>query len=149
MAIGTAAKKTRTIFTTANKYQREIILIAFVPSAIIFLTFTCIIALGNPAFSKAIFHTSALNMKNMVNQLSTVIILFMFLIYLLSLIRTYIVSNYMVGAIERIIRELDDVVAGRSHHIISSRPKDTLTRDLVKNINVLIKFYVDHNKKSH
>lgn len=75
-------------------------------------------------------------------------VFFMCLIFVLTLIGAYIVSHNMIGAYGRILRELDEIIAGRSTKTISSRPNDTLTKELLKRINVLIKSYVAHQHKN-
>ena len=147
MAIDNSAKKTRDFLKTHNKYQRKIILLAFIPGALIFMAFICIVFIGAPNFSKAIFHTSFWNLENSVNQISGLLVLLMCLIFLFSMIQAFIISHKMLGAYERIIRELDEIISGRSQKTIKGRPYDTLTNDLLKHINVLVEFYRDNKKK--
>ncbi len=143
-----AVNKPRAIFATHNKFQREIIILAFFPSALIFLTFICMVILGNLFFCKALFHRSFPASIDLVNKLSGLMVFFMCLIFVLTLIGAYIVSHNMIGAYGRILRELDEIIAGRSTKTISSRPNDTLTKELLKRINVLIKSYVAHQHKN-
>jgi len=70
----------------------------------------------------------------------------MTLFFLMSLIGAYIISHKMVGAFGRIIRELDEIIDGRSQRMITCRSGDTLTKALLERVNVLIKSYVKQAK---
>lgn len=138
--------KSRLVFKTANKFQEKIILLAFFPSALIFLSFICIVFVSNPAISKAVLHVSFYDKEKLVSRLSGLIVFLMCSLFVLSLIGAFVISHNMVGAFGRIIRELDEIIAGRSQKTINSRPDDTLSKDLLKRINVLIESYVKHEK---
>lgn len=143
--------KKRVVYVTANKYQKEIILLAFIPAVLVFLSFIAIVfignvLLGNPVILERLFHSSHSEITP--NQFSEMIVFLMCSFFILSLFVAFIISNNMVGAFGRIIRELDDVLAGRSQKTISSRTKDTLSKDLLKRINKLIEYYVEHQKKN-
>ena len=61
------------------------------------------------------------------------------LIYLGSIfLWAYAVSNQMVAAFERIIRELDGIIEGRAKGPITARGRDELANALLKRLNVLI-----------
>jgi len=146
-----STKRTRGIFLTVNKYQTKIILLIFIPSLLIFLSFISIVFIGNPIISMAIFHTSFSGMERLINQFSGLMIFLMCLVLWVSLMLAFVVSNNMVGAFGRINRELEEIIARRSQKSIACRSHDDLARDLLKNINVLVKYYVEHkdeNKKS-
>ena len=141
------AKKKRNLIATANQYQEQIIFLVFLPSALTFLGFICIALLINPTVSQILFHTTFTGIKNIVNLTTGVVIILICLFFIISLTNAFILSNNMLGAMGRINRELDDILAGKSQTSISSRPNDTLTKELLKRINVLIKFYVEHRNK--
>ena len=50
----------------------------------------------------------------------------------------YAVSNQMVGAFERIIRELDGIIEGGAKRPIAARGRDEFATALLQRINVLI-----------
>ncbi len=139
-------KKPRLVYVTSNKYQTEIILLTFIPSVLTFLSFISFVVIANPAISKAIFHISFYDKEKLINDYSWLMIFFMCLFFVIALYCSFIVSHHMVGAFGRIIRELDEIIAGRSQKAISCRPKDTLTKDLLKRVNVLIEHYVKDRK---
>ena len=148
MPQNSSTKRPRKILVTADKYQKEMIILTFLPSALIFLSFISIVFIGNPAFSLAVFHTSFLHSETSINQFSEIIVFLMCVFFLLSLLAAFIISHNMIGAFGRIIRELDEIIAGHSQRAISSRPNDTLTKDLLKRINVLVEYYIKHENKN-
>jgi hypothetical protein len=115
---------------------------------LMFVSFICIVFIGNPIIFQSIFHIPLLSMQRSANQVSEMIVFLMCLFFILSLIWAFIISHNMVGAFGRITRELDEIIAGRSQRVISSRPNDTLTKDLLKRINVLAEYYIKHEKKN-
>jgi len=58
------------------------------------------------------------------------------------------VSGNLVGAFQRIIRELDEFIDGKELKQIKARSKDDLANDLLKRINILIK-NLPHNWRSN
>jgi len=51
---------------------------------------------------------------------------------------TFRVSGRYFGAYERIIKELDEILAGRKEEPLHAREKDVMFEELIKRINVLI-----------
>jgi len=54
-------------------------------------------------------------------------------------------SSDLVGAFERITRELDEVIEGKEKKIIRARIPDELANELLKRINILIQRIPDPN----
>ena len=146
MTTGNTKKAARNVFSTANKYQDKIILLSFFPSAFIFLAFMGIVFIGNPFITKALFNTSVNTMTNMLYMFTGAIVFILCFVILLSIMLSFVISHHLVGPFGRIIRELDDVIEGRSQKMITSRPGDDLAADLLKRVNVLVEFYVKHKK---
>lgn len=140
--------KKRNVFLTANKYQDKIILLSFFPSAFIFLAFIAIVFIGNPIITKAVFHTSIASVTNLVYIFTGAIIFLLCLIILLAIMLSFVISHHLVGPFGRIIKEMDDVIEGKSQRmLITSRPGDELAADLLKRINILVEFYVKHKSQ--
>lgn len=135
----------RAYFSTVNKYQITIILLTFFPSAMIFLTFIGIVLVGDPMISKAMAHTPLAGMENLISRFAGWMLFLMCAIFLGTLALAFIISLNMVGAFERINRELDAIIAGQSKRVVTCRPHDDLARDLLKRINVLAEFYIAHD----
>jgi len=146
MVTDSSIKKQKDIFKTANKYQTTMVLLTFFPTVLIFMSFISVVFIGNPVISNKILHTSFPNLEILVNKYSAWLIFLMCMFYLLSLVVAFVISNNMVGGIGRIISELDEIIAGRSKRTISGRPRDNMTQDLLKRVNVLVKFYVENKK---
>ena len=137
--------KSRNIFLTANKYQDKIILLSFFPSMFIFLAFSSIVFIGNPILTKAIFHTSINSVTTIVYLFTGAIVLLLCAIIISTVMFSFIISHHLVGPFGRIIKELDDIIDGKSKRlIITSRPGDDLAADLLKRVNILVEFYVKH-----
>jgi hypothetical protein len=147
MAQGASGNKSRNIFSIANKYQATIILLTFFPSTFLFLLFICIIFIINPGIADATFHTSFVCMEKFIIRFPWLIAFSMCSVLFLSLIGSYVISHNMVGAFGRVAHELDEIIAGRSQKNINSRPEDGLMKDLLKRVNVLVDFYVEHRNK--
>ena len=136
--------KKRNVFLTANKYQDKIILLSFVPSAFIFIAFMMIVFIGNPIISKAVFSKTLPSVANLIYTFTGVLVFILCSIILLAITIAFVISHHLVGAFGRIIRELDDIIEGKSKRSITYRPGDELAGDLLKRVNVLVEFYVKH-----
>jgi hypothetical protein len=137
-------KPKRARFSTVNKYQIKIILLTFFPSALIFLTFIGIVCVGDPIISRAMAHTSFAGMERLISRFSGWMLIVMCCVFAASSMAAFNISLNMVGAFERINRELDDIIAGQSQRAITCRPGDELARDLLIRVNVLAEYYMEH-----
>ena len=83
-------------------------------------------------------YSSRLANPLMIDQkiLSIIVILWVLLFFVLWW--AYRVSSQLMGSFERIIREMDECLAGKSRKHIYSRDKDLLSQELLKRINALI-----------
>lgn len=142
-----SSSKKRNVFLTANKYQDKVILLSFFPSVFIFLAFILIVVIGNPIITKAMYHNTYPDMVKLVMSFTGAIVFFLCLVILLSVVLSFVISHHLVGPFGRIIKELDDIIEGKSQKmLITSRPGDDLAADLLKRINVLVEFYVKNKK---
>jgi type II secretory pathway component PulF len=140
------SSKKRNIFLTQNKYQEQIIQLTFYPAVLTFFIFIITISVTHPFVKKVIFHNSFDGMNRLLSLYSWMMVFAVGVALFLSIIFSFIVSHYLVGAFQRIIKELDDVIAGRSQKTITCRPGDHLAKELLKRVNVLIDFYVKNKK---
>ncbi len=147
MGTNNSGKKSRNVFKTAHKYQDRIIFLTIYPSLFIFLSFSGIIFMGNLIISRAVVHTSFLGMIKLINQFSEWMGFLICLIFLISVIGAFVISHHIVGAFGRIIHELDEIIAGRSKKSIIVRPKDDLSNELLKRINILVEYYVKNKNE--
>ena len=147
MGAANTKKPSRNVFNTANIYQNKIILLTFLPSALIFLAFTTIVFIGNPIITKAIYHQSMDNVLSLVYSFTGAIVFFLCLIVILSIVVAFIISHHIVGPFGRIIKELDDIIDGKSTKNITSRPGDDLAKELLKRVNILVGSYVKQKEQ--
>src|ERR1700753_1802634 len=104
----------RSVLNTSNKYQEQIILLTFFPAVLMYLSFVCAAFLGHPVVVKALLKGPASQTQEILGNYSTALVAWMGLVLTVSLISAYIISRNMLGAFGRIIRELDEIIAGRS-----------------------------------
>ena len=121
------AKKKRNIFRAANKYHEQIMILTFFPAIVVFLLFSIVVI-----YSGAVFLSN--NSKWIVDVIGLVLIA--------CLMVVFFISRNIVGAFGRIMFELDEIIAGRTKKIITTRPKDQLSKDILKRVNYLVKHYV-------
>ena len=88
-----------------------------------------------------ILHKSSSDAIRIINQWRIVIFFGLWAVCLLIILWSFSVSLNLVGAFERIINELDDVISGKSNKPIHARPTDDLANELLKRINVLIEHF--------
>jgi len=121
-----------------NKYQRQIISVAFLPTMVITFFMSFMIIYVYNQLINAILQGSEVTVVELANQWMSIALFSLFSVFLLLMIWVYYVSRHLVGAFERILRELDDVIDRKRSTPIRARGKDDLANDLLKRINVLI-----------
>ena len=139
-------KRKRNIFKTVNKYQRDIIFLIFIPLVLMFWILFISTVIDNPILFRTIFHVSLKEWYRWASFFSTGLIYGLGAVLVLSLIVSFYIAHYLLGAFNRIIQELDEVIDGRSTRMISGRPGDRLAGELLKRVNVLVDFYVKNKK---
>jgi len=125
----------RSLFKT-SKFQRPVLnlLIGFGLAmatltiiCLAFLFYSMVDAVESP-------ERSATTMKT---TMSLALVLIPF-IAILGVVLAYVITNRLLGPFERILRELDEVVAGRSKGPIGARKCDLLANEILERVNVLI-----------
>lgn len=128
------SQQQRRIFSIDNKYQARIVLLAFFPTLTICLFLVVLVILVQ------------LNLASQSQALLGVVVFIFSSLFVLALIRAFVLSHNLVGPFPRIIRELDEVIAGRSNKVISARPDDDLAKELLARVNILIQNYLENKK---
>ena len=137
----------RNIFSVNSKYQWQILALSIVPVVLGYLLLAGFIhnyvdkisdhlARGIP------FDDILIQVPRQVIRIDLVLIGLGIIFSILVLA----VLQDVIGPIDRINRELDDIIAGRSKKKIVVRPKDRMAQDLLKRVNVLIESYVAQKK---
>ncbi len=125
----------RSIFR-ANKFQKPILnLIVTLAMLMLAMMVTCI------AFLYYDVATAIYYPEKSIGAIKGVVILSLMvlpLILFVGIFWAYRISNRLIGPFERVIRELDDVIAQNKKRHVSARPGDELAGELLKRINTLI-----------
>ena len=129
-------KFNRNIILHVNKFQQQILYPVLISCAIacIVTIFCFIFLLAKITDTDVLWNIDIKKFEMLVPWMM------MFIAYVLLFIVfwTYHTSNKLVGPYERILRELDEVVAGTRKTPIGTRKGDALFEELLKRINVLI-----------
>lgn len=139
-------KRKRKAFVVSNEYQARIVLLTFFPSLFIFIAFTTLSTLLISGVTQVLLYNSPATLAVQLSQWSGLIVFVLCLIFISALIFSFFISRDLVGAFGRIIRELDEVIEGRSKKLISARPEDKLANELLKRVNILIQSYIANKK---
>ena len=130
-------ERRKTIFYM-NVYQKKLFIIALFPSLAICCTFIWIGQLFYRQMMGIILFNSPSSSAQLINQWGVAISLVVFGLFVSLIYWGYYVSQNMVGAFNRIMRELDEIIEKGSLKRITVRSKDDLAQHIVNRINVLI-----------
>ena len=134
-------KYNRSLNLKAARYQREIIMLLFLPTfLIVLLTAVFLCFIFNGLVNIATTGSSAFIIEKVAQWRGHLLTIFTAFL-LMHLTFSFILSSNLVGAFERIIRELDLVIRGEKNTPIKARPKDSLANELLRRINKLIEKY--------
>ena len=123
----------RKTFSRINRFQRPIINIVIVTSFVAIILELCIAYLY--------FDNTVINPLKEMSPLKILVLIILIevpLIFYLVIVWAYKVSSHLVGAFERVLAELDNVLAGKGKKHIHARKGDDLAEELLKRINTLI-----------
>jgi len=130
--------KYRKTFFRTNKYQRQIILLAFCPVLIIFSLVSVLITLMHNDMAGVILYNSpsmtAQFISNWANLINSSVCMALVIVLLIA----YVMSSRLVGAMERVITELDEVIQKNDKKMIKVRKGDDLASDILTRVNVII-----------
>ena len=138
--------KKRNFFSTRNKYEAQIVLLVFFPCLLLFLCFSGIVTLMTSEMARVLFSSPPSALVQQFYQWNSLIVSALCIIFILALIFSFILSRNLVGAFGRMIKELDEIIAGRSKKLITARPRDELANALLQRINVLIQNYIENKR---
>ncbi len=120
-----------------NRFQKPLINFILFPCTITFAVLFIYIGFLYYDVSTRIYFSKFPN-PLMIDQkiISIIVILWVLLFFVLWW--AYRVSSKLMGSFERIIKELDECLAGKRKKHIYTRDKDELAKELLKRINALI-----------
>ena len=125
-------------FLRTNKYQKKIIALVFFPAVIIIVFMWIVMTVFYREMVGVILFQSSSEAITTINHWGVIVFLGLVIVLAGVLFLSFSISLQLVGAFERIIRELDDVIAGKTNKPLKARPKDELANELLKRINVFI-----------
>ena len=130
---------TRHRFGGLNRWQRHSVTLAVAPALVLFVFVFLLIEIFQPELSDVIIRST---------DEATIVVLTRWGVWLflglaacsLALVTwTYVASRNVLGALDRLLREMDEMADGRRERKpLSVRAKDTLAHELVKRVNKLI-----------
>ncbi len=138
----------RNLFANVNKYQTSLLYPVLISALIVcissfVLIFNVYNVNKNLSFSYNI-STNSLQANIQINDLFSIlkvipgVITILAVCILLITLWAFYVSNKLLGSVQRIIRELDDIIASKEKRFLETRKNDEPLEDLLKRINVLI-----------
>jgi hypothetical protein len=135
------AKKKRKWLFHGSKYQRQIMILAFVPTVMICILMSLLHVVFFQELARVMESGSAGMIMSLAEEWSSAVLVIMWLSFFVFIYWVCKSANQLVGSFERIIRELDEVIATGSKKRIKARMDDELPKALLKRINILIQGY--------
>jgi len=126
-------------FKHVNKYQMKILMLSFVPCTLLCLCMTILLNVFFNDFGKALFNERTIIDIAYVKHWFLLILGSLWCFFTLLIIWVFQESNHLVGAFDRVKRELKELSEGRKKGPIVVRDKDHLFKEILDSINVIIK----------
>ena len=120
-----------------NKYQRRVIAIPVY--SILFLNIIGTVLILSYRAQLFMSVSTSPESYDFINQATILILMVIWFFFLLVTIWAFIAASDLVGAFERITRELTQIIAKGSTKNIIVRQDDHPANELIKQINILIK----------
>ena len=141
--------KKRVKYNMASKVQKQIVILMVLPPIVIFIMIAIVPLFLQANISKNIQLGNNINytevLVELIRQWQGFIIFFICALYSVSTFLVYKCLNPL-GGLPRIIREMDEIIAGQSKEIITARPGDNMTQEMLNRINVFIKSHLELKK---
>ncbi len=124
------------LFLRTNRFQRPIINLVTYSSLVTIAVLAICVSYLYYDMTNAIIDSAA---QVPTVKMSVILILMILpLVFLVIIVLVYNATNRLVGAFERILRELDDILAGKGKKHINARKDDALAEELLSRVNRLI-----------
>ena len=133
----TANYKRLVLFHT-TRFQRRILYISLIPCLLVIPILSMLISILFQKLNSAILFGTTLTSLQVVNYWGHFIFIFIWIFFTVLFLTVFKMSNELVGAFDRVFRELDKVIEGTSSRKITARENDDLVNELLERINVLI-----------
>lgn len=122
-----------------NKYQKRIVLLTLLPTLIIVIFVNCMMQIYHGELVNVILRGSMTEGIDFVNDSAGLILTCVWAFVVIVVVWSFALSRNLVGAFERIIVELDEVIEGKDREEIIARNNDDLAKNLLSRINMLIR----------
>ena len=126
----------RQILFRTNQFQRPIINVVIASALVTIIVITlCISYVYNGMVDEIMNPTTNVPTEEL---LILIVLMCMPVIFSSIVLWTYRITNEMVGAFERLLRELDQIITSKKKEHLVVRKRDVLAGELIKRINILI-----------
>lgn len=132
-------KPKRKLFPFINTYQGKIVFSVFVSALVLHLCLFVMLTILHMNLGMLIIEEAPTDVvAGFIDSWSFTVILISLFFVMSVLVITFIISRNLVGAFERVIRELDDILEGRKETPVAVRKHDSLAQELLKRVNKII-----------
>ena len=124
---------------SVGKFQNKLISIMFIPMVnLLIFNFFFLFALYSTLFRTIQAESSVPVLMQYIQQYYYIAIIIIMLIFILTLFWIHTESSKMVGAFERLIKELDEFDLSKQDKIFHVRKNDTFAKEIANRINKIL-----------
>jgi len=128
----------RTGLIRLNKFQRRVVTVPFFSSLVFVILMTIFVRSFHSDLINVILYEQSPFSVNLIKKWEFLILFLLWLFFATVILWVYFISSNLVGAFERVLRELDSNIEKKEKKHIYARKDDYLANDLLKRINTLI-----------
>ncbi|MEW5895084.1 MAG: hypothetical protein AB1650_04945 [Candidatus Omnitrophota bacterium] len=129
----------RQLFPSFKKYQNHLMMLVFIPAVIMHMFLYGLLSFMHLSLFDALFGKPyASVVASLIDRWSVLLLFVSGMFIILYLIVAFFVSRNLLGAFNRIINELDEVVEGKKKGPLFARKYDFLANEILKRVNSII-----------
>lgn len=125
-------------YFSITRFQWPILKVSIVPTFIICVSLTAFVVYFHGELIDALHYHSAVKTIKVINQWGLTILIAIWVAFVTICVWAQTTSSNLVGAFERIFRELDEIIEGKKFHEIKARDNDVLVNELLIRVNKMI-----------
>lgn len=125
-------------YFSITRYQWPILTVAIVPAFISCSLLTAFVVYFHGELIDALHYHSAVQTVKVINQWGLTILIVIWVVFITICVWAQTTSSNLVGAFERIFRELDEIIEGKKFHELKARDNDVLVNELLSRVNKMI-----------
>jgi len=126
-----------------NKYEEKILLLSFIPSTLLCICMTGLLYVFFDDFGRALTNEKTILDIAYVKHWGILVMSSLWVFFVALIMWVCWEAHHLVGAFNRVKKELHDVSTGERKDTVHVRDKDQLFQELLENINVIIKKLYD------